>query len=182
MIKTIGTALVLLLLASLLGGCEREDPVMPDPDDSIPTPKTALDATDTKAETSSQVPQSEIVIETSDQIKYSRNEFTVTPGATVNLILRNSGPLPKSTMGHNVVILTAHADVDAFVMEAEDHRDNDYIPENMSESMIAHTDLLGGGQTDSITFTAPDEPGDYPYLCSFPSHYQMGMKGTMHVR
>ena len=41
--------------------------------------------------------------------------------------------------------------------------------------------MLGPKQSDSIVvkFT---EAGEYPFLCSFPAHYQVGMKGVITVR
>ena len=45
--------------------------------------------------------------------------------------------------------------------------------------MIAHTDLIGGGQVTSIEFDAPDA-GTYEFLCSFPGHSGL-MKGKFIV-
>ena len=41
------------------------------------------------------------------------------------------------------------------------------------------TTMLDHGMQTTITFTAP-EPGDYPYLCTFPGHAIL-MRGSMHV-
>jgi len=37
-----------------------------------------------------------------------------------------------------------------------------------------YTRMLGGGESDTITFDAP-EPGTYIFICSFPGHYQLMM-------
>ena len=34
--------------------------------------------------------------------------------------------------------------------------------------------MLGGGETDTITFDAPD-PGTHVFMCTFPGHYQLMM-------
>ena len=34
---------------------------------------------------------------------------------------------------------------------------------------------------ESLRFIAPKEPGEYPYLCTFPGHWII-MKGTMVVK
>jgi azurin len=39
--------------------------------------------------------------------------------------------------------------------------------------------MLDHGQSEVISFTAP-EPGDYPYVCTFPGHAQL-MRGVMKV-
>jgi azurin len=48
------------------------------------------------------------------------------------------------------------------------------------EDVIAATKLLGPGENETLTFTAP-EPGDYQFVCSFPGHFAM-MRGIMVVR
>jgi len=50
-----------------------------------------------------------------------------------------------------------------------------------SFSVLAKTELLGPGKSDSVTLTAPREPGSYDYVCTFPKHYASGMKGVMTV-
>jgi putative heme-binding domain-containing protein len=40
--------------------------------------------------------------------------------------------------------------------------------------------MLDGGQTAKLAFTAPTEPGDYPYVCTYPGHWRR-MVGTLAV-
>ena len=61
-------------------------------------------------------------------------------------------------------------------------RDKEYIPDNGAKWILAHTSLAGGGETVEVTFTAPKEPGEYMYICTFPGHYAAGMKGTLIVK
>ena len=58
----------------------------------------------------------------------------------------------------------------------------DYIPAAMKDQIVAHTALLGPRKSDEITFKVPTEPGDYPFLCTFPAHFQVGMKGVLTVK
>ena len=53
------------------------------------------------------------------------------------------------------------------------------LPESFKSNVIAYTDLVGGGQTTSVEFNAPDA-GTYDFLCSFPGHYAI-MKGKFIV-
>ena len=50
---------------------------------------------------------------------------------------------------------------------------------------ITHTvvryDLSALGESDTVTFDAPAEPGAYPYLCSFPGHFAL-MQGVLTVK
>ena len=49
-------------------------------------------------------------------------------------------------------------------------------------NVIKATKLLGPNETDTVTFTAPQVPGQYLYVCSFPGHYTQGTKGFMTVK
>ena len=37
------------------------------------------------------------------------------------------------------------------------------------------------GEIVTLSFQAPETPGDYPFICSFPGHW-LTMKGVMRVR
>jgi azurin len=52
----------------------------------------------------------------------------------------------------------------------------------MKDKILAYTPLAGGGDTVEVTFAAPTKPGSYTYLCTFPGHFAMGMKGTLVVK
>lgn len=116
-----------------------------------------------------------------DQMKYNLETFTVPAGSPVKVIFKNIGKMPKAAMGHNVVFLEAGADANAFAAEAASARENDYIPEQLTDQILIHTKLLGPGETDTIEFTAPGTPGEYRFICSFPAHLYAGMAGTMVV-
>lgn len=119
----------------------------------------------------------ELVLEGNDQMKFDKELFRVKAGDPVKLTFNNVGVLPKESMGHNVVILKPNTDLPAFGGEAIKAVDNEYIPITFTSSIVAHTKLLGPGESDAIEFTL-DEPGVYPFLCSFPGHYGI-MKGNI---
>jgi len=119
-----------------------------------------------------------IVITGNDVMKFNTNEIKVKSGQKVKLTLRHIGKLDIKIMGHNFVILKKDVDISEFAALAASANDNQYIPKD-SEDILVHTDLIGGGQTTSIEFDAP-EAGTYSFLCSFPGHYAM-MKGTFIV-
>lgn len=116
----------------------------------------------------------EITIEGNDRMQFNMDEIKVEAGQTVVLTLKHVGKLPKAAMGHNWVLLTQGTDIQKFGAAAAKAADNDYIPED-SANVIVATELVGGGQETTIEFTAP-EAGTYDFICSFPGHYAM-MKG-----
>lgn len=113
-----------------------------------------------------------------DAMKFDKSEIRVKSGQKVKLTLRHKGKMPITAMGHNVVILKKGVDITAFASKAALARDNNYIPKD-SKDIIAFTETIGGGQTTSIEFDAP-EAGTYNFICSFPGHYAI-MKGKFIV-
>jgi azurin len=123
-----------------------------------------------------------IELTANDQMKYNLERFMVKAGSTVKIHLKNVGSMPKMSMGHNVCVLKQGTDEKAFVEAAIQAPANDYIPPTMTDAVVAHTKMLGGGEEDSVVFKVPNKTGNYTFLCSFPGHYQVGMKGTMIVK
>ncbi|MFC7337421.1 azurin [Haloferula chungangensis] len=117
-----------------------------------------------------------------DQMQYDKKELTVTEGQKVTLTLKHVGKLPKAAMGHNVVILKAGTEIPPFAMKAAPAAASDYIPqdEESKKLIVAHTKMVGGGETTSVSFTAP-AAGEYPYICTFPGHFGL-MTGKLIVK
>ena len=119
-----------------------------------------------------------ILITTNDIMKFSIKKMTVKAGQKVKLTLTHTGKLDKNVMGHNVVILKQGVNLTAFGNKAATAAANGYIPKGTTD-VIAHTKMIGGGETAVIEFDAP-APGTYDFLCSFPGHYAL-MKGKFIV-
>ena len=114
-----------------------------------------------------------------DQMIYNVNEIRVKSNQTIKLSLKNIGTLPAESMSHNFVLLKKDVSPAAFAMEAVKGVDENYLPAAMLSRTIAHTKMLGPGQSDSIEFKAP-APGTYDYICTFPGHFSV-MKGKLIV-
>ena len=119
-----------------------------------------------------------IVLTANDMMQFNLKEIKVKAGQRVRLTLRHIGKLDVNIMGHNFVLLKKGTDLVAFATAAATQKDNKYIPAG-TEDVIAHTDIIGGGQVATIEFDAP-EVGTYEFLCSFPAHYAM-MRGLFIV-
>lgn len=127
----------------------------------------------------------EVKIEVGDHMRFSVTRFEAVAGETIRLLLVNTGSAPKEAMGHNWVLLRAGADATAYGNAAVNARATDYIPTARAEDVIAHTRMLGGKARDAVVFTVPAdaEPGtELVYLCTFPAHLQLGMKGVLVVK
>jgi len=133
------------------------------------------------AATAAQAGPRTIEITAGDAMKFNITAIDAKPGEELKVILTNIGTQPKEVMGHNWILLKAGTDVAAFDAAAVTAKATDYVPDALKDEIIAHIPLLGPRKSDEVTFKAPDQPGEYPFLCSFPAHYQVGMKGTLTV-
>ena len=120
-----------------------------------------------------------VVIEGNDQMKFNKTIIRVKSGQKVKLTLKHVGKMEKAVMGHNWALLVKDADLPAIGNAAAMEADNDYIPADMEDQIIIHTKMLGGGESDTIEFDAP-EPGTYKFMCTFPGHYAL-MQGEFIV-
>jgi Azurin len=115
-----------------------------------------------------------------NQMKYKETEFTVPADTEIELVFENTATSPS--MQHNVVLLNEAPSDDIFeeVGQAgvKAGANEDYVPDHAA--ILAATPISKPGETVSVTFTTPSEPGDYGYVCTYPGHWAI-MQGTMHV-
>lgn len=124
-----------------------------------------------------------IEITGNDTMKFSVTEITAAPGETLSVTLVNIGTTPKFSMGHNWVLVAAGVDIQPFLVASAEAVTTDYVPTaTKKDQILAATRLLGPKERDTVTFTAPTTPGRYEFLCSFPGHYQVGMRGVLIVK
>lgn len=124
-----------------------------------------------------------IEITGNDQMKFSVTEIIAKPGEKLSVTLVNIGTTPKFSMGHNWVLVTTGIDMQAFLVASAESVTTDYVPYATKKAeVLAATKLLGPKERDTVTFTAPTTPGRYEFLCSFPGHYQVGMRGVLIVQ
>jgi azurin len=167
--------LVSVILAGLLaGGCGRsENPAGTAPATSRAAPATA--AVDKPATGRA------IAITANDTMKFNLTEIRAKPGEALAVTLTNEGSVPKFSMGHNWVLLAAGVDLNAFAADSTQAATTEYVPASFKDRVLASTKLLGPKESATALFYAPKQPGRYPFLCSFPGHFQVGMKGELIV-
>ncbi len=113
-----------------------------------------------------------------NEMKYDITEFVVEAGKPVELVFENT-----DFMQHNLVI-TKRGEKEKVGMAADklametDGADKNYVPV-MPEVLYA-TAIVDPEKKVVLRFVAPKEPGDYPYICTFPGHWRI-MQGNMKV-
>lgn len=119
-------------------------------------------------------------IEGNDAMQFNKTTIAVPASCKQFTVkLKHVGKLPKAAMGHNWVLVKA-ADLQGVATDGVAAGvDKGYLKPGDAR-VIAATKLIGGGESDSVTFdVAKLKAGDsYAYLCSFPGHSSV-MKGTV---
>lgn len=115
-----------------------------------------------------------------ERLLFTKDKFTVKAGKPVRLHFTN----PDVTE-HNLLILEKGTPISE-VGEAANRMATDpeaakkhFIPKD--KRILHATKLLKQNTAETLRFVAPEEPGDYPYLCTFPGHWVI-MKGVMTVK
>ncbi len=126
----------------------------------------------------------EIVISTMEaQMKYDVRSFSVKPNANVKLIFKNPDSLP-----HNLILCTpgkkkggdkGQEVIDAVLKLGDKGVEMDWEPQGHPR-ILASSGMVQPGKETTIYFKAPNIVGDYPYICTFPGHFQL-MNGVMGV-
>jgi len=114
-----------------------------------------------------------------NDFSYDKTTLEAPAGSQITLNFTNNTDL-KDEVGHNWVLVKPgqEASVLADAQAAGDA--NDWLQDG-DPGIIAHTALIEGGSSDSITFDAP-APGTYTFLSTFPKQYDGGMKGTLVIK
>ncbi|MFV0415264.1 MAG: plastocyanin/azurin family copper-binding protein [Chthoniobacterales bacterium] len=129
----------------------------------------------------SDLPVKKLVITGNDQMKYDLTKLEAKAGQQIELVFKNAGTMPKQSMGHNWCLLKQGTDGQAFLEPGFAFAGNEYIAPEVADQVIVRTKILGPGEEETLTFVAPAEAGDYPYICTFPGHFSAGMQGILQI-
>lgn len=125
----------------------------------------------------------DVSIDANDMMQFSTKTLSVPATCTeVKLTLHHTGKLPAQSMGHNVVIADT-ANIKAIGTDGMSAGiDDNYIKPDDGR-VYAHTDVIGGGESTSVTFSTEKMTagGDYSFFCSFPGHWAV-MQGKFEFK
>jgi uncharacterized cupredoxin-like copper-binding protein len=94
---------------------------------------------------------------------FNPNEFTVPAGEEITLHVTHQG-----TMEHSFIIMKYEKD--AGVMFDDEDKVNIFWEVDVQP-----------GDSETLIFTAPEQPGTYQVICGMPGHLQSGMIGKLIV-
>ena len=119
-------------------------------------------------------------IEGNDAMQYNVGSIAIPKSCSeFKITLNHTGKLPVAAMGHNVVVAAA-SDMPGIAADGIGAgAAADYIKAGDAR-VIAHSKLIGGGESTSVSFATSklQGAGPYEFFCSFPGHSAM-MKGSI---
>jgi azurin len=121
-----------------------------------------------------------VTVEGNDQMQFNVKNIEVPKACkSYTVTLKHVGKMPKSAMGHNIVLTTT---ADATATAADGMKAGaaaDYVKAGDTR-VLAHSKVIGGGEsTDMVIDVTKLKAGtDYTYFCSFPGHSFI-MKGAL---
>jgi uncharacterized cupredoxin-like copper-binding protein len=107
-------------------------------------------------------PSSQISFTMTD-FAFNPNEFTVPAGEEITLNVAHNG-----TMEHNFIIMKYATNA------------GDMFDDEDKVNIFWEVDLQPG-ESETVQFTAPQQPGTYQVICGMPGHLQSGMLGKLIV-
>lgn len=118
----------------------------------------------------------ELTVGTLPGLRFDVESFEVRAGSKIRFRFNNN-----DDMLHNLVVTLPGA-IDRVADEALNlgirGQEMNYVPDN--GEVLFHSGLLEPETEESIYFIAPSEPGEYPFVCTFPGH-AMTMRGILKV-
>ena len=118
-----------------------------------------------------------------ERMLFTVNQFAALAGQPVKLVFSN----PDAT-DHNLVIVQPDALAEVGMAANAMARDpknanSDFIPKDKAHLILHASPMIGPtrkSQVHVMRFKAPDKPGIYPFVCTFPGHWVI-MRGNMVV-
>tara|TARA_R110002096_G_scaffold432198_2_gene648495 strand:+ start:634 stop:3246 length:2613 start_codon:yes stop_codon:yes gene_type:complete len=121
----------------------------------------------------------ELVVNAISGLRYEQTLLEVNPREPIALKFVN-----KDVMPHNLVIVapgaTEKVGMASFKMLNDPEAgEKNYAPDLPEVRLVVP--VIAPNQAHTLYFRAPGKKGDYPYLCTFPGHWQ-AMQGILRVR
>ncbi|MBM4113794.1 MAG: hypothetical protein FJ253_10590 [Phycisphaerae bacterium] len=112
-------------------------------------------------------------------MRWDPKDVSATAGRVVEIRMKND-----DTLVHNLLVTTPGSLAEIGVAadrfgETAEGKAREYVPD--SPKVLHVMGLIDPGKTGSLWFIAPEKPGTYPLICTYPGHWRM-MNGKLRVK
>jgi putative heme-binding domain-containing protein len=113
-----------------------------------------------------------------EKMAYDKEQIAVQAGKTIEIVFENDDLMP-----HNFVVIKPGSLEEVGMLgettgTQSDAGQRQFVPP--SNKVLFHSNLLQPRAIQRLSFTAPRQPGVYPFVCTFPGHWRR-MYGAMYV-
>lgn len=113
-----------------------------------------------------------------DVLRFDIEELKVQAGERIRIVFTNT-----DYMQHNLLVInpgTANrvGEMADALLGSGEALSRQYIPD--TPDVLFYTPVVEAGEEYVLDFTAPEEPGEYPYICTIPGHWRT-MQGVLIV-
>ena len=113
-----------------------------------------------------------------EKLSFDVKWFAVEAGKPVQIVLFNPDAMPHNLIVSKPGSLEAVGTAGGSMPMPTDPDAKAFVPD--LPAVLFSTRLVKEGDTERLGFTAPPEPGEYPFVCTFPGHW-VRMYGVMLV-
>ncbi|MDH4477889.1 MAG: plastocyanin/azurin family copper-binding protein [Verrucomicrobiaceae bacterium] len=119
-----------------------------------------------------------LTIEAALGLQYVQKQLSAKPGEKLSLTFSNPDVVPHNWLLAKPGSLEKLGALCNLMITDPNGLAKHYVPD--SPDVLFYTDMTNPNASSTIHFTAPDQPGTYPYLCTFPGHWMI-MNGQLKV-
>lgn len=124
-------------------------------------------------------PGRQIVVEAALGLQFVQKELAAQTGEKLTLVFKNPDVVPHNWLLARPGSLQRLGEGCNLMIADPEGLAKHYVPE--SADVLVYTDMVNPQGEFTIHFDAPAQPGDYPYLCTFPGHWMI-MNGVLRVQ
>ena len=119
-----------------------------------------------------------ITVKTGTNLSYQTRIVRAQPGEPIEFTLANPDVVPHNWALVKPGTLRRVGQLANRLVSDPEAALRHYVPR--SSDVLAYTNVVFSGESFTIFFRAPEQPGRYPFLCTFPGHWLV-MNGTLLV-
>ncbi len=119
-----------------------------------------------------------LTLKTSGNLQFASQNLKAKAGEVLQFTLSNPDTVPHNWALLKPGKLETVGKLSNLLVGDPDGYAKQYIP--ATDDVVAYVDIVDPGKSLTIFFKVPDEPGQYPYVCTFPGHWTV-MNGVLTV-
>lgn len=111
-------------------------------------------------------------------LQYEQKEIRAKVGEALSIAFRNNDSIPHNWVLADIGALESVGNAANLMLTDPDAAKKHHVPD--TDQVLHYTPMLNHSRSYTLNITAPEKPGRYPYLCTYPGHWAV-MNGVLVV-